>query len=664
MKNRPQTLVFVALALAVATALLFARAIGHEFVNYDDPDYVTANPHVQQGLTGESVRWAFSTSDISYWHPLTWLSHMLDWELFGDRPAGHHAVSVGWHALNAALAFLVFTRLTGSWLPSLVVAALFAWHPLRVESVAWVAERKDVLSGFFWLLTLGAYAAYANRRERKAMSAWPWYGLTWLAFVGGLMSKPMLVTLPCVLLVLDFWPLRRWQRATALRLVVEKLPFFAASAVVSWITIVAQTNVGTLSTALPFEARLANALVAIPRYLAKLVVPVDLAVLYPHPGHWPAGTVAFAVVVVGGLSALAWWQRARRPWLLAGWLWFLIALLPVSGVVQVGIQSMADRYTYLPMLGVLVAIAWTGRESWSSRAGRAVAAVVLVALAARTYDQLGVWRDSFTLFDHAIRVTENSYLAYNNRGLAAYRAGRVDDAIADYRRALEINAAYSDANNNLGYALAQQGRATEALPFVRAALAAKPDHVEIRNNLGNVLSDLGQIDEAIGHYRFVLEREPRHVNALNGLGVAHAMQGRLPEALAQFDRALAADPDNATTHANRGNACALLGRTAEAIGHYRKALAADPQDARTHFNLGNALLGAGQLADAAASYRRAVELRPVNPDAHAQLGYALARQGERDGAVRHLRLALEQRPDFPQARAWLEAVQGTMPANR
>jgi tetratricopeptide (TPR) repeat protein len=618
----------VAAALFGLTVLLFWRAVGNDFVNYDDPDYVTANAHVQAGLNAVGMRWALGAGIASNWHPLTWMSHQLDWSLFGDNPHGHHATSVVLHGLNAALAFLAFRRLTGALWTSAFFAALFAWHPLRVESVAWVAERKDVLSGVFWFLVLWAYAAYVERRRKGRAGARRFYVAALAAFALGLMAKPMLVTLPCVLLLLDVWPLRRatghGERVS--RLLLEKLPFFALALGSAVVTFLVQKHGGSVSETLGLGPRLANAVVAVVRYLGKFAWPFDLAVLYPHPGTWPARKVVASGMIVAAATALAWMQRGRRPWILTGWLWFLGTLVPVSGIVQVGLQSMADRYTYLTMLGVEIAVLWTLREWLTSpaarRAGAVVGAVVLAACAARTWNQLGVWRDSFTLFDHAIAVTERNFVAHDNRGLFLYKSGRIEEGIADYRRALAINPAYLNANNNLGHALAEQGKPAEAVPFLRAALHAQPTHLEVRNNLANALSDIGQLDEAMEHYDYVLAREPNHVNALNGSGVVLAMRGQLPEAKARLEKSLALAPDNASAHNNLGNVCSML----------------------------------NQLEDAAQHYRRAAELQP-NAHTHAVLGYTLSRLGRRDEAVRELQTALRLQPNHPQAKQWLDALQ-------
>ena len=667
----------ICLLLFVGTLLLFSRAVGHDFVNYDDPDYVTKNGFVQAGLGRAGAAWAFSSANISYWHPLTWLSHMLDCSLFGQNPHGHHATSVVLHSLNAVLAFLALRRLTGSRWTSALCAALFAWHPLRVESVAWVAERKDVLSGTFFFLTLWAYASYAARRREAQPGATRAYVLTLAAFAAGLMSKPMLVTVPALLLVLDFWPLGRWRPPTrddpAPRerlgsLLLEKLPFLALTVAVSVITYQAQTQVGTLTHALAFSARAANAAVAVATYVGKIFWPVDLAVLYPHPGHWPVARVVASLVMIVACTAVAVAQWRRRPWLLAGWLWFGGMLVPVLGFVQVGIQSMADRYTYLPQLGLQLAVLWTVRAAGLQPAVRRaltwLAALVLVACVARTWDQLAVWRDSATLFGQAVRVTQNNYLAYNNLGTHAADLGHYEEAIAYYRESLAIRPDYEEANNNLGSALNRLGRPAEAIPCLEAALRTKPDLIEAHNNLGNALGDLGRTDEAIAHYEFVLARKPDHVEAMNNLGVALAAKGRTTEAVAQLHAVLHLQPNHASAHSNLGNVYAMLGRNPEAVVEYRAALQVNPDDARTLNNLGNVCAQQGQLEAAAGCYEKSLRLEPANPETHANYGLALARLGRRDEAIRQLNLALTQRPDYPAAREWLGAIQSASPAGK
>ena len=656
MPSSLQRSVWISIVLFVGTAVLFWRTAGHDFVNYDDPDYVTANEHVKRGLGVATVTWAFRSGEASNWHPLTWISHALDVSLFGLDPRGHHVTSVILHAINAVLAFVVLRRLTGAMWTSALAAALFAWHPLRVESVAWVAERKDVLSGTFWFLTLWAYARYAQ--EGRAAR---WYFAGLAAFALGLMAKPMLVTLPCVLLLLDAWPLRRMTRENFSRMVAEKTPFFALAVGSSAVTYLVQQAGGSVSVELGLGARLANAAVAAACYLGKFLWPVDLAVLYPHPGYWPAATVAMCGAVVAGLTIVALWQRGTRPWLAVGWLWFLGTLVPVSGLVQVGLQSMADRYTYLPMLGVHIAALWTLRDWVGSvgarRAATTAAGLALLGCAALTWRQLGVWKNSLTLFNHAIAVTKNNYLAHNNRAIWLCDHGRMEEGIADYQRSLAIRPDYPEANNNLGRLLVQQGRAAEAVPMLRRALAGKPRSVEVRNNLANALSDAGALDEAIEHYEVILRQQPRHVNALNGLGVALAMKGRPADAKIAIEESRQVAPDNAAAHNNLGNVCSMLGLRTEAIAHYRRAAELKRDDAHPLTLAGALLLEEGKIAEAIAAYRAAVQRAPQDADARAWLGLALARSGEREEALRELQAALQLRPDHPQARTWLEAVE-------
>ena len=657
---------WIALVLGALTILLFSRAIGHGFVNYDDPDYVTANARVQGGLTWAGIRWALTAGEASNWHPLTWMSHQLDVTLFGLDPRGHHATSVLWHAVNAALAFLALRRLTGSLWRSAFCAALFAWHPLRVESVAWVSERKDVLSGFFFFAVLWLYAGYVERR--RAGRAWVVaYAATLAAFALGLMSKPMLVTLPCLLLLLDIWPLRRvavfekaasgaWRGA-----LLEKVPFFALVAASAAVTYQVQKAGGSVTAELGLGDRLANAVVSVVRYLGKFLVPADLAVLYPHPGSWPARQVGAALVVIAAISAAALWQLRRRPWIAVGWCWFLGTLVPVIGLVQVGLQAMADRYTYLTLLGVQVALIWSVASAAGPAARRAWAAAggaLLLVYAGLTWSQLAVWRDSETLFTRAIEATEGNYVAHDNRGLHRYKAGRLEEALADYKASLAIRPGYMNANNNLGHALNELGRPAEAVPLFRRALEAQPGNLEVRNNLANALSDLSQLDEAMSLYDEVLARRPDHANALNGSAVVLAMRGKPAEARARLERSLAIAPDNAGAHNNLGNVCSMLGDRAGALRHYRRATELNPREAHPHFLIGSLLAQNGLLEEAAASFRRAVGLQPRHADALAQLGLVLGRLGRRDDAVRSLEEALRLRPGDAQITAWLGAARG------
>jgi tetratricopeptide (TPR) repeat protein len=725
---------FVCLALALVTFAIYAPVARHGFVDYDDSDYVLANPHVQGGLTRANMAWAFTTGHASNWHPLTWLSHELDCQLFGERAGAHHLVNVLFHVANTLLLFLLLRRATGALWRSALVAALFALHPLHVESVAWVSERKDVLSALFFLLTVWAYVRYAEERSSGVLecrnmgksearnresqihssppptlpsasnpsihqsinplipsSAARFYALSLFFFALGLMSKPMLVTTPFVLLLLDYWPLRR-VRSPAFKLVLEKVPFFLLSAASSVITFVVQRKGGAVSslTTLSLGARAANAVVSYARYLGKTFWPVNLSVLYPHPGHWPAWRVSASAVLLLAICAGVLVLGRKRPYLAVGWFWFLGTLAPVIGLVQVGMQSMADRYMYLPLIGLSMAVVWgvagvIGNESDQTLAaltgaqlrgdapapsppgprpgfgsvpafGLAVAALLLCLCALLSSSQLRYWRNSETLFRHATEATSANYLAYNNLGFYLSKHGQTAEAMRDYQKSLEINPAYADALNNYGFALAGQKRYREAIGYYEAALRNHPGDVEIENNFGNALSELGQLDAAIGHYLSALRQNPDHADAQNGLGITLAMQGKLDEAIPHFRAALRAKPGYASPHSNLGNALAAQRKFAEATTEYEEALRLEPNDARSQNNLGNVLAEQGRLEEAIVRYTRALELNADNPEAQFNLGMALLRRGERASALPHFTAALRLKPDYAEARKQLEAL--------
>ncbi|HEV2208529.1 MAG TPA: tetratricopeptide repeat protein [Verrucomicrobiae bacterium] len=703
--------------LALVTAGTYLPVRHCQFVNYDDGDYVTANSNVQGGLTWANARWAFTTGHASNWHPLTWLSHMLDWQLFGDNPGAQHLVNLGFHVANTLLLFLLLRSMTGAHWRSAFVAAAFALHPLHVESVAWISERKDVLSTFFFLLTLAAYVRYARRsavatplppapekpqpkrqtqrkpnqrRDRAPEAALRLSGdnrmvrsgnanasavhtagfnlASLILFVFGLLSKPMLVTLPFVLLLLDYWPLERLSlRGGASssiplgRLLLEKVPFLVLATASSVVTFLVQRRGGAVSTSLSLPGRISNALVSYVRYLGKIFCPVKLSVLYPHPGYWPIWQVAAAAALLLAVCGLVAWRARKQPYLAVGWLWFLGALIPVIGLVQVGVQSMADRYTYIPAIGIFLALAWGAGEltrTWPEREKvLAVAAgVVLLSCVALTGRQLKFWQDSQTLFQHAVEVTDRNYLAYNNLGFFFSNEGKTAEALTNYTKSLEINPRYQDALNNMGYAMAGQKRYPAAIAYYQAALALGTNQLEVHNNLGNALADVGRLDEAIGHYRFVLAKDPEHAEAHNNLGIALAMQGKLDEAIHEFRTAIRLKPKYAIAHGHLGNALAMQHNLANAIAEYQICLELNPQDAQAHNNLGNALAEQGQLDQAISHYREALALNTNNPETHFNLGMALARQGKRDDALRHLQQALALNPDYTPARQQLERL--------
>jgi tetratricopeptide (TPR) repeat protein len=704
----------ISILLALITLVVFSPVFSSDFVNYDDPDYVTANSHVQSGLEWANVVWAFQTGHASNWHPLTWLSHMLDCQLFGEKATGPHLTNLFLHAANTVLLFLLLRRITGAHWRSALVAALFALHPLHVESVAWISERKDLLSAFFFFLTLLAYTRYAQGSKSPSpsptllftKSPLVFYILSLFLYALGLMSKPMLVTLPFVLLLLDWWPLRRFspsirQSTNPLfhhsttpfpRLLLEKIPFLALAAASCIVTFLVQRKGGAVSASISLGARISNALVSYVRYLGKTFWPFDLSVLYPHPGQWPAQSVIASTILLLALTAtliaLARKPAANgrsssplpsdgsgvrgegpgagfgRPWFIVGWLWFLGTLIPVIGIIQVGIQSMADRYTYLPLIGIFIILAWSAGEVFDHFHPGAIslcnscnpfnlcnisAAALLAACSLRTAHQVSYWRNSETLFRHATRVTRNNYLAYNNLGYFLSGKDKLDEAMENYRRALEINPNYEDALNNLGFALAGQKRQAEAIIQYDRALRIRPDHVEVHNNLGNALSETGKIDEAIEHYRFVLKHKPDHADAHNNLGIALAMQGKLDEAIPHFQAAVKYKQDYASAHSNLGNAFAAQHKMEDATREYQIALRLKPGDAQAHNNFGNVLAEQGKLPDAISHYEQALRLNTDNPEAHFNLGMALDRQGNRPEAIRHYQEALRLKPDYTDA---------------
>jgi len=482
---------------------------------------------------------------------LTWLSHMLDCQLYGLHPGGHHLTNVFLHTATVILLFLVLRQMTGAFWRSAFVAAVFAIHPLRVESVAWVAERKDVLSGLFFILTIGAYVRYARH---------PWslirYGLVVLLFALGLMCKAMLVTLPFVLLLLDYWPLRRAE--TSGKLIMEKLPLLALAAAACVITFLAQNRVVQLAESTSMSLRFANALVSCMVYLGQMVWPVGLAVFYPYPQNGlPERKIILAVTLLAGLSAVAFWQRRQQPWLLMGWLWYLVMLLPVIGIIQVGEQAHADRYTYLPQIGIYVAVAWlagTWAAKWQA-GGLAVGSLTAATLAVLTvcaWKQTTFWKTGETLWTHALACTPPNDIAWNGLGLALNQKGRADEAITCFQKAVQINPNCADAHNNLGLVLLPKARVDDAIAHCQMALRLRPDYKETHINLGNALVQKGRVDEAISQYEEALRISSDYAEAHNDLANALLAKGKVDEAISHYHEALEIKPSYADARYNLG----------------------------------------------------------------------------------------------------------------
>jgi protein O-mannosyl-transferase len=589
------------LLLGALTAAIYWPTHNFSFVNYDDPVYVTQNAAVQAGLTWEGVRWAFSTVHASNWHPLTWLSHMADVQLFGQAAGGHHLTSVVLHTASTVLVFLLLLRMTGKAMPSLLVASLFGWHPLHVESVAWISERKDALSACFWLLTLWFYVTYVRRPmdQPGCGEAVRSYLAALMCFALGLLSKPMVVTLPFVLLLLDIWPLKRVSLDASApgkwrALLREKLPFFALAAGSCVLTFVAQNRTGAVAslTYIPLGQRVTNAFVAYAMYLRKAVWPADLAVFYPHPGGWPWTLVAWSGLGLGLITWATLWQLKQRPWFFVGWFWYLGTLIPVIGLVQVGNQAYADRYTYIPLIGVFIAVAWGMTEWAASSRQRAVglslvSGMALLACGVATHYQLQYWANGEALLRRALAVTDKNYLAHHNLAFLLAATGRVDEAQAHYEQALAILPNYYEAHLNLGKLLLGKGALDQAAEQFLLALKLNPDSGE-------------------GYYNY---------------GIVLGRQGRDEAAIAEFSKAAELQPGDLNTQYNLGLALAKVGRLQDAELHYRQAirlaeLRASGPDARLalpHYNLGLLLQQQGRAAEAQEQFDHAARLRAMVP---------------------------------------------------
>jgi Flp pilus assembly protein TadD len=601
----------VCLGLVLLAAAVYSRGLTHDFVNYDDPFFVTDNPDVKAGLTWKGAAWSFS-STLAFWNPLARLSHMLDCELFGLNPAGHHLSNMILHTLNAVLLFLVLWRMTGALWRSALVAALFAVHPQNVESVAWVSERKGLLCALFWFLGLGAYVRYAAR------PGWGRYAAVLVCFALSLMAKPMAVTFPAALLLLDFWPLARYRTALMMpearpqkprkrfpglfqrsgpwiRLTLEKAPLFALSAGASILAVFAEEAVGALTPmdAYPLISRITNALVSYAAYLGQAIVPVGLAPFYPFPPTVSLLKAAGAALLLGLISAGTWRFRRGKPYLLKGWLWFLITLLPVIGLIKIGGFSRADRYAYLPMIGLWVAGVWLAaerikRSPWQRVSSVCLSCVVILGLGMLSFHQVGYWKDSETLFGHALRVTQNNYLAHNNLGLALDDRGRHLEAVHHFREVLAISPDLHIARRNLGASLAKLGRFQGAEAQFRRVLQHpeyRRNDAETWSNLGLVLALSGKPEQGAVCLRRALAIRPYYAPGHYNLGLVRSRQGRLCDAVREYRLALRAQPEYARAHNNLGATLLRLGRLAEAEHHLRECLKLDPACAEARKNL-------------------------------------------------------------------------------
>lgn len=609
--------------LAVVVALPFLQLSGAEFINFDDPSYVTENPYVLQGVSVAGLRWALTTGTMANWNPLTWLSHMVDVQLFGMHAGGHHLTSVALHVVSTVVLFAALQTMGAARGRSAVVALLFGLHPLHVESVAWVSERKDVLSTTFLFVALWAYAVYARRPSAAR------YAAVVAAFAFGLMCKPMLVTFPFVLLLLDVWPLERGSAVPLRRLLLEKVPLLAMSVVISAVTLVTQRGAMGTVEAYPFSRRVANAALAYGVYLRKTVWPVDLSCFYPYPADvsWLAVGAAALALAAASVAALAF--RCRHPYVFVGWFWFAGTLVPVIGLVQVGAQALADRYTYVPLVGVFIVLVWGACEfgmRWHVRDEylRGGAVVVLVACFGATWFQVSRWHDNVTLFRHALAVTHENYLAALQIGAHFDKQANPSEAARYYETALRIKPDYAEAHNDLGLVLAKRGDTAAAFAHYDAALAGAPLYADAHYNRGVLLQQSGRLDEAAQEYRRTLALRPSDVSAHSNLGAVLQARGDLEEAQAHLEEAVRLWPDHVPAHINLGVVLRARGDVAGAIAQYRESIRLDPRVVDAHYDLGNVLLQQGDREGAVAAYREALRLEPDYGPARDMLAHALA----------------------------------------
>jgi len=570
--------VFICLLLALVTLVVYQPVLKAQFLVYDDPDYVTANQHVLTGLTWENLRWAFVTDHADNWHPLTWISHMLDCSVFGLNAPAQHLVNVLLHIASTLLLFLWLQRITAAKWRSALVAGLFALHPLHVQSVAWIAERKDVLSMLFWMLTLWSYGRHAKREGGIR------YFLALLFLTLGLMAKPMLVTLPCVLLLIDYWPLKRFAEKKPAALILEKIPFFILSAAVSVITLAVQKRHAMASLGeFPLSSRLENTVVSYMAYLGKTLCPFNLAVIYPYNIHPAPLQVIVATLSLALISGYIVFLRKQRPYLLTGWLWFLGTLLPVIGIIQVGDQAMADRYAYIPSIGLFIMIAWGSADIGNAlkipTTPRAVlTALALAACALITRMQLPYWHDSIALFEHAICCTADNNIAQDLLGRAFADQQQHDQAVIHYGAALQIQPSDPKTWNNMGLSLLAMGRLDEAIHACQEALRLNPNFEDARNNLAVALNQAGRSDEAIKQFSEALRLDPGNPGTHYNLGNLYMNTGSLDEALAQYSEALRLNPGFAEAHSSIAIILLAEGKVPDAINHYATALQLQPDN--------------------------------------------------------------------------------------
>jgi len=652
--NRRKAL-FVCIFLAALVWIVFGQTGGFEFVNYDDQENVSGNPHITAGMSWQGVVWAFTHSQVGRWAPLTAISRLLDCQLFGLWAGGHHLTNVLLHVAAVILLFVVLWQMTQAFWRSAFVAAIFAVHPLHVESVAWVSDRGDLLCELFFMLTLWAYKTYTVRRT------YAWYLAVVILFALGLMTKPVMVTLPFVLLLLDYWPLGRFSSGllrNTRALVVEKIPLFALSAASSLVAMLAQQKAFGDSGNFPVAYRIGNAAVSYVIYLWQMVWPVRLAPLYPRPvDNLPSWEVALAFALLGAVSFTAFLWRKKRPYFTVGWFWYLGMLVPASGTVQTFAFTHADRYTDLPQIGLALLATWLVADmaaGWRYRVEilSGTVAIVIVAMVFLSRAQTSHWQTSETLWRHALACTEGNGVAHNGLGNALLQKENFDEAILHYQKALEIKPDFPEAYINLGSAFFQKGNVDESIACYQKALALNPGHfqnaaaikpryAQAHVELGNALFQKGRFDEAADHYREALEITPGYAEASYNLGNVFLRKDSLDEAAALYQKALETKPGYLEAHNNLGFILLKKGRVDEAVVQYRKEIEIKPDYADAYYNIGIALLQKNRPDEALVWFQKALKIKPDYAEAHCSAARILAGKGRADEAVAHYRRGLQ-----------------------
>ena len=651
--------ILVMLALTIATLAVYWQVQFHDFINFDDPLYVD-NPMVRLGLTWDGIRWAFQSTAAANWHPLTWLSHMLDFQLFGKRPAGHHLTNLFFHLANTLLLFLILKEMTSSCWRSALVAAMFALHPLHVESVAWVAERKDVLSSFFFFLTLAVYVQYVKKQTKIV------YIAAILFFILGLLAKPMLVTLPFVLLLLDFWPLNRiaikrhhfW---SSLRpLLIEKIPFFICSLLSSVITYYVQKQGGAVHPleSMPISVRLCNAFISYVEYLDKTFWPRDLSVFYPYTDVIYLSKAVGAALIIFFISMFAVWSIKRLPYLFLGWFWYLGTLIPVIGLVQVGIQALADRYTYLPLIGIFIIFSWGVAEITETMRYRkivlsAFALMLLTHWSLTAWRQVSYWKNSITLLEHSISVTNNNSVALNNLGLALIKVHREDDAMRHFQTLISFDPHHSGAMNNIALLLEKRGQPKEAREYLLRAIQINPNNDAALMNLGANLAATGtpeNLKKAIQHFRMALKINPNSYHTHFNIGKI-LFESNPQESIFHLQEAVRLNSEYGMAHLMLGNLYSQNKLYEKAIFHIQEALKCDidPSLDFLHKTLSDQLLLQGKMDEALIQLETALRINPDSAENHYRLGNLLMIKGRVKEASYHFKEALRLDPSYYRA---------------